>query len=259
MCWTRLVLVRPAAVVIVLAHWNTTPRVSSDVPTQTIILTPSRPDSLSNITWTIQGQSTPHICITSIPESQISVRFAPGPAVFKILHISYFPLTTMLNRPKWTKKCQKFKISDFTFFKNFGEDPPPRVLRSKSGVYFQRRCVWILLPYGAMLARKKIKWHTSKIWNYTILRINLVVTLPGGSLPKWLLLMEYAWFFVSESDAYCQRRCRLKFLLVCGSIKNKIMKTINTILRKKWSELSVNSLHKFWANRLYGRAPRWRQ
>ncbi len=45
--WTRLVLVRPAcshAVFIVLAH--TTPRVSSDVLTQAIILTPGGPDGL---------------------------------------------------------------------------------------------------------------------------------------------------------------------------------------------------------------------
>ncbi len=47
MYWTPLVLVRPAASLctfVVLAHGNTTPQVSSDVQTQTIILTPSRPD-----------------------------------------------------------------------------------------------------------------------------------------------------------------------------------------------------------------------
>ncbi len=31
---------------LVLAHWNTTPRVGKDAPTQTIILTPSQPVGL---------------------------------------------------------------------------------------------------------------------------------------------------------------------------------------------------------------------
>ncbi len=48
MYWTRLVLVRPAASLYSVSPLKHPPpqRVSSDVPTQTIILTPSRPDGL---------------------------------------------------------------------------------------------------------------------------------------------------------------------------------------------------------------------
>ncbi len=46
MYWTRLVPVRPAASLYSASPLTHHPRVSSDVPTQTIILTPSRQDGL---------------------------------------------------------------------------------------------------------------------------------------------------------------------------------------------------------------------
>ena len=53
-----------------------------------------------------------HTCVTSVPESQILVRFALRPALSMISHFFYnSPLTPMLNAHK---KCQKSKIRNFT-------------------------------------------------------------------------------------------------------------------------------------------------
>ncbi len=41
-----------------------------------------------------------NICVTSVPESQILVRFALRPAVSMILHILQFPIDSYVKRPK---------------------------------------------------------------------------------------------------------------------------------------------------------------
>ncbi len=79
---------------------------------------------------------------------------------------------------------------------------------------------------------------------------------------------EYARLFWSESGAYFQRRCRLKYLLQHGPMltktKNKIVQNQKfLILEKKWSgdmvdkymsvTFGVNLLDSFRENDVYGR------
>ncbi len=74
----------------------------------------------------------------------------------------HFPLTTMLNAPKRTKKLPKIQNLKFhNSLSNFGRDPRQEYawfLGSEFDAYFQRRCrLKFLPPYGPMLTKTKKK------------------------------------------------------------------------------------------------------
>ncbi len=169
------------------------------------------------ITLNITRANVLIICVTSILESEISLRFGPRPAIFKISHILWFPIDYHVKQPekeqhqkkkkkKKTQKLQNFKFRNSS--NNFGRDPLQGytwIFGSKSGAYFQRWCrLKLSLPCSPMLMKTKKKWQKSKIWNFTMLWTILVETLLasmhdiGGVNLVCTFRGDVAWNFYSH-------------------------------------------------------------
>ena len=128
MYWTRIVQ-DPRPVFVVLAHWNTTPWVSSDVPIQTIILILSRPIGvLTPLCWALSRAAEPQILTAFAwrgrgsnhqpPACQANAQPLHYPAAdpLQTMHPYYVgkePLTDI--HPGWPKKV-KFMVSHLSSY-----------------------------------------------------------------------------------------------------------------------------------------------